>query len=122
MAVSTQPVGTHILSELHRCSRSCLRDLGGAALYERVSELVRRERLMEVGACCREFDEGGTTCLIALAESHIAIHTWPELGYVTLEVYVCNYSRNNSSAAERVHRVLVDLFAPAQVHTRTIQR
>jgi len=33
---------------------------------------------------------GGVTGVVLLAESHVAVHTWPERGAVTLDVYVCN--------------------------------
>ena len=35
---------------------------------------------------------GGVTGVVLLAESHVAIHTWPELGNVTLDIYVCNFN------------------------------
>ena len=31
-----------------------------------------------------------------LAESHLAIHTWPEMGSVTVDVYVCNFTTDNT--------------------------
>ena len=31
----------------------------------------------------------GVTGVIALAESHISVHTWPELGYMALDVFMC---------------------------------
>jgi S-adenosylmethionine/arginine decarboxylase-like enzyme len=42
---------------------------------------------------------GGVTGVVLLAESHLAIHTWPELGAVTLDVYVCNLQEDNSGRA-----------------------
>lgn len=37
------------------------------------------------------FGEGmGFTAFIMLAESHLAIHTWPEKGYVAMDVFMCN--------------------------------
>jgi S-adenosylmethionine decarboxylase len=36
------------------------------------------------------FGEGaGITGVAILAESHISIHTWPEIGYVALDVFMC---------------------------------
>lgn len=56
----------------------------------------------------------GITGMVLLAESHLAVHTWPELGQVTLDVYVCNQGADNSAAAHRLLAQLQAQFAPAQ--------
>jgi spermidine synthase len=38
---------------------------------------------------------------VLLAESHLALHTWPERAGVTLDVYVCNFSTDNSARPSR---------------------
>src|SRR3954462_2390917 len=38
----------------------------------------------------------GIPGVVLLAESHVAVHTWPELDAATLDVYVCNFGRDNS--------------------------
>lgn len=35
-------------------------------------------------------DPGGLTGFIMIAESHISIHTFPKLGFFTMDVYSCN--------------------------------
>ena len=65
---------------------------------------------------------GGVTGALLLAESHLALHTWPERGGVTLDVYVCNFTADNSAKAERLMRTLVDAFAPAEQHVNRIVR
>jgi S-adenosylmethionine decarboxylase len=54
----------------------------------------------------------GITGVVLLAESHLAVHTWPEQGAVTLDVYVCNFSRDNSAAAQALTSMLIAAFAP----------
>jgi S-adenosylmethionine decarboxylase len=57
--------------------------------------------LSAVGELFHRFDGGGgVTGVVLLAESHLAVHTWPELGAVTLDVYVCNFSGDNSARAD----------------------
>lgn len=34
-------------------------------------------------------EESGITGVAILAESHISIHTWPELNYIALDVFMC---------------------------------
>ena len=50
-----------------------------------------------VGDCFHQFEPVGVTGTVLLAESHLAIHTWPELAYVALDVYVCDYSSDNTA-------------------------
>ena len=64
----------------------------------------------------------GVTGVVLLAESHVAVHTWPEQGAVTLDVYVCNFGADNSARAEQLLRALVEAFAPRQVQRHALQR
>lgn len=66
--------------------------------------------------------QSGITGVVLLAESHLAIHTWPELGGVTLDVYVCNLGQDNSAKAQALLERLVSAFAPAQVMRQALQR
>ena len=57
-----------------------------------------------------------------MAESHLAVHTWPEIAAVTLDVYVCNLGSDNSAKAHALLAALVDAFEPEQVEQHTLQR
>ncbi|CAM5786768.1 polyamine aminopropyltransferase [Ottowia pentelensis] len=58
---------------------------------------------------------GGVTGTLLLAESHLAIHTWPETGNVTLDVYVCNFSTDNSTKASQLLENVVRAYRPQRV-------
>lgn len=58
---------------------------------------------------------GGVTGTLLLAESHLAIHTWPETGNVTLDVYVCNFSTDNSAKASQLLEDVVQAYRPQRV-------
>ncbi|MBT9494052.1 MAG: adenosylmethionine decarboxylase [Paucibacter sp.] len=66
--------------------------------------------------------QSGITGVVLLAESHLAIHTWPELGGVTLDVYVCNMGRDNSAKAQALMASLISAFSPDQVQQQALQR
>lgn len=67
-------------------------------------------------------EQSGITGVVLLAESHLAIHTWPELGGVTLDVYVCNLGQDNSSRAEALMSQLISAFGAETVGRQVLQR
>src|SRR3982751_1716170 len=81
----------------------------------RVLPSVRRLRL-------HRLQGGGFTGRFVLAESHLAIHTWPERQGLTLDVYVCNYSADNSAKARGLFDTIVGYFQPGEVARQEIER
>lgn len=65
---------------------------------------------------------GGITGTVLLAESHLAVHTWPERRGVTLDVYVCNFTADNSARAEQLFEALMMAFRPGRRVVNRIQR
>lgn len=65
---------------------------------------------------------GGITGAVLLAESHLAIHTWPERRGVTLDVYVCNFTGDNTAKAEQLFDELSLAFRPGSRVVNRIQR
>jgi len=114
--------GTHLTAELHGCA-------AGAPLAEPEAlralcrRVVQEAGLTPVGELFHHFPRGGgVTGVVLLAESHLAVHTWPELAAVTLDVYVCNVSADNSGRAERVVDALEAAFAPRRRHRQRLER
>ena len=67
-------------------------------------------------------EQSGITGVVLLAESHLAVHTWPELGCVTLDVYVCNYGADNSGKARALMASLSAAFGASVVTAKELQR
>ena len=65
---------------------------------------------------------GGITGVVLLAESHLAIHTWPEIGAVTLDVYVCNFGADNSARAQALMHSLLEALQPGSVDHQRLER
>ena len=57
-----------------------------------------------------------------LAESHLAVHTWPETGHVTLDVFVCNLLGDNRGRAQTLVDALVRGFEPGAVNRQAMSR
>ncbi|VTY30066.1 S-adenosylmethionine decarboxylase proenzyme [Xylophilus ampelinus] len=67
-----------------------------------------------VGSAFHQFEGGGVTGAVILAESDLALHTWSECGTVTLDIYVCNLHRNGAQRALGIYRSLRSHLIPAQ--------
>jgi spermidine synthase len=65
---------------------------------------------------------GGVTGTVLLAESHLAIHTWPETGNVTIDVYVCNFSADNSCKAQALMDGVVEAYQPGNAVRQQLWR
>ncbi len=67
-------------------------------------------------------EPGGITGAVLLAESHLAVHTWPERRGVTLDVYVCNFTDDNGGKAQQVFDALMLAFRPTTQVVNRIDR
>lgn len=104
--------GLHVVANLYRCGGEAQYLTDAEPLKRFCVDLVNRAGLTVVGELFHQFEGGGVTGCVVLAESHLAIHTWPELGSVTLDVYVCNYTTINDTKARQVVDELIALFQP----------
>jgi len=115
--------GLHLTADLHGCpaERAVMTDT--AALRALCLAAVGGAGLQPVGELFHRFDgAGGVTGVVLLAESHVAVHTWPERSAVTLDVYVCNFGEDNSQRAAQLLDALVAAFAPQRVQQHALHR
>ncbi len=118
--------GLHLIAELHQCRCGPLPLTCADALRQLCLAVCNRPGLTPVGEVFHQFGSAaqpaGATGAVVLAESHLAVHTWPELRAVTLDLYVCNFSQDNSAAARAACEQLIAAFAPGQVVRRELVR
>jgi S-adenosylmethionine decarboxylase len=65
-----------------------------------------------------EKDQGGKTGFVVVTESHISIHTFPQRGFVTADVYTCKSTMDT----DVVSQTLVDAFGLRHTEVNTILR
>ena len=114
--------GLHILAEFHACSGGRRLLCDAVALAAVCRRACADAGLTVVAEAFHQFPAAGATGALVLAESHLAIHTWPELDAVTLDLYVCNHSRDNRAAAEAAYNVLSAEFKPGRIVRRDVAR
>jgi spermidine synthase/S-adenosylmethionine decarboxylase len=118
--------GLHLIAELYdcRCAPSLLHSVD--ALRALCLAVCAVPGLTPVAQVFHQFQDdagpAGATGAVILAESHLAVHTWPELKAVTLDLYVCNFSQDNGAAARAACARLIAAFAPERTLSRAIER
>ena len=115
--------GLHLIGDLYGCRGDAALMTDAARLEAFCKQAVADAGLTTVGSLFHSFGEGeGVTGAVVLAESHLALHTWPEDDYVTLDVYVCSYSCDNSAKAEALFAALQQAFQPTAPHLHRVVR
>ena len=109
--------GLHLTADLYHCACSDDLMLDDAAIAALCGAHTLSAGLTRVDERWVKFPDyqgqpGGVTGTILLAESHLAIHTWPETGNVTIDVYVCNFSGDNTGKAQALMDGVVAAYAP----------
>ena len=107
-------IGRHVVAELYGCS--------GQALDQ--EDLVRQHMLDAaeiigatiIGETFHKFSPQGVSGTVVIAESHLSIHTWPENGYVAMDVYTCggldprpamdHMARSLGATHTRIHEIV----------------
>ncbi|MFQ5655104.1 MAG: adenosylmethionine decarboxylase [Planctomycetota bacterium] len=79
--------GRHLIAEFYRCDGSLLDDTEEMRrLMLEAAEVVGASVL---GDTFPRFSPQGVSGTVVIAESHLSVHTWPEYGYVAVDIYTC---------------------------------
>ncbi len=109
-------LGLHILADLYGVDPH---------LIDRVEDIkdlletaVRTAGLTKISSHYFQFQPHGATGVILLAESHISIHTWPEHGLATVDVFTCG----DPEKAHRAMEYIIEYLKPERVEQKVHQR
>lgn len=83
-------LGLHILMEFNDCSIKALDDL--KTLEVTMVDAAKASDATVIKSVFHQFSPQGVTGVVVVAESHLAIHTWPEYGYAAVDFFTCNLS------------------------------
>ena len=97
-------LGRHLIVELYGCKVDILND------KEKI-ERIMMEAAEQAGATIVQkvfhlFSPHGISGVVVIAESHLAIHTWPEYGYAAVDVFTCGSKVDPWKAYEYIKREL----------------
>ena len=111
-----ESIGIHCMAELYECPHDLLND--ETFVKKTLRDAVEHGFASLLHEVSHKFHPQGVTALALIAESHVAIHTWPEFGYVAADAFTCGDQANAEKACEH----LIKAFKAGRHSVRTITR
>ena len=106
----------HTLLEMHECDPARLRET--EALRPLVLEAIRASGGTIVTEIFHNFSPHGVSGVVVIAESHVAIHTWPEHGYAAVDVFSCSANLDHG----QIGRLIAEAVASKRQTIQTVPR
>lgn len=115
-------IGLHIIADFSSIPENNL-DISESDIRDFISSTLRDWGLKELWSYYHTFGEKNEiTGVIALAESHLSFHIWPEKFYMSLDIFVCNFGEDNSRKAEFVFQKFREHFHPETCEVQRLER
>jgi S-adenosylmethionine decarboxylase len=105
-----------VLLELFDCDAEALTSL--ELVKSAMVEAARRAQATIVDVVFHEFNPFGISGVVVIAESHLAVHTWPEYGYAAVDVFSCGDTLQPRVAVD----YLVEQFGAGRTSVVEVQR
>ncbi|MEQ8821866.1 MAG: adenosylmethionine decarboxylase [Sumerlaeia bacterium] len=86
-ATAIPPLGHHWLMDFHGCAAAGLNDPAAIEALLRQAAAAAGATVLSVSS--HAFSPHGLTAVALLAESHLAIHTWPEHRFAAADLFTC---------------------------------
>ena len=114
--------GLHLIAEWHEC-RAPRPILDNLHNVKRICvAAVSAAGLTLIGDHYHVLQDGGITGMVLLAESYLAIRTWPGSGRVALDVLVCGHGGSNREKARSILEVLRAIYRPDRENLMQVSR
>lgn len=114
--INTNRLGYHIIADLYGCNPSVIDNLH--LIKDLLKHAVEFACMNSLGEIFHKFEPNGVTGIVALEESHISIHTWPEIGYVAIDVFTCGDKAKPHIALQ----IICDSLNPTRTEIRELER
>ncbi|MCL5784030.1 MAG: adenosylmethionine decarboxylase [Patescibacteria group bacterium] len=104
----------HHIAELEGVDFEFLNDQD--KLLQAAKNVAQNLGLTVVNSFIHRFEPHGLSLVLVISQSHIAIHTWPEYGYMHLDIMTCSEGDNLQS----LESVLQQEFTPSKITVKKI--
>jgi S-adenosylmethionine decarboxylase len=109
-------LGRHILAEIYGCDTNTLNDKSFIEKSMVGAAIAAGAEVREVAF--HKFSPQGVSGVVVISESHLSIHTWPELGYAAVDVFTCGDTVNPWDACN----YLTDKFKARHMTATEVKR
>lgn len=106
-------MGNHLLLEVYDVDFDLINDAD--ALQKVMVEGIERAKMTILNIFSHCFIPQGCTIVIALSESHVSCHTWPEKGCLAIDVYTCGEGNPRLIALELLKYLNSDTYSLREV-------
>jgi S-adenosylmethionine decarboxylase len=113
---TSENIGRHCILELYQCDHAKLND--EAFIRTTITSSAKIAGATLLNLVTHSFKPQGVTGLALLAESHISIHTWPEIGYAAIDVFTCG----DHTMPEKACKLLFKDFLAQHFSFKNIER
>ncbi len=110
-----EKMGTHLVVDAWQAPAELLNN--PEKIREALIEAIAAGKATLIDLCVHQFSPQGVTATATLAESHIAIHTWPEHGYFAADLFFCGAGK-----PEVAMKVLQTALQAQKVEMRQLER
>jgi S-adenosylmethionine decarboxylase proenzyme len=80
-------LGKHVVAEFYNCNVDIIKDV--MKVEELMIEAAKVTNATIVDVIFHSFNPYGVSGVVVIAESHLAIHTWPEYSFASVDIYTC---------------------------------
>ncbi|MEM1539889.1 MAG: adenosylmethionine decarboxylase [Candidatus Bathyarchaeia archaeon] len=109
-------MGIHIIAEFRGVDPKRISKVEDLRVV--LDRVVAKSGLHVISSSFHQFEPHGVSAIYLLSESHLSVHTWPEYGYVALDIFTCG----DDGPALKAFELLLEEFKPKSVEKRVIRR
>ncbi|MEM0127576.1 MAG: adenosylmethionine decarboxylase [Thermoplasmatales archaeon] len=109
-------IGIHLIGDLKGVSPSKISRI--SYVKDMMESAVKNSGLTKIRSYYHQFSPDGVSGVILLAESHLSFHTWPEYGFVALDIFTCGPTEH----AEAAFEYILQKLSPISVEYRKVER
>ncbi len=85
--MSEASLGRHLVVEYFECNPELINDV--PYIERAMVEAAEEAGATIINSTFHHFSPFGVSGVVVIQESHLAIHTWPEYGYASVDIYTC---------------------------------
>ena len=97
-------LGKQFLAELYDCDSKMLND------KQKIAQILEDAAVFSgakvLGSTFHQFSPQGVSGMVLLSESHLAIHTWPEHDFASIDLFACGSKMDTDACLEFVKKEL----------------